>query len=49
MKIGKVQSNIAFKRALTADEMPEYKDTLRKAKELISGGTDGKSIIFYSG
>ena len=45
MKIGKVQSNIAFKRALTADEMPEYKDTLRKAKELISGGNDGKSIL----
>ena len=43
MKLGKVQSNIAFKRALKAEEMVEYSDTLKKARELVSGG--GKSIL----
>ena len=43
MKLGKIQSNVSFKRALTSTEMSEYTDVLSKARDTINRG--GKSIL----
>ena len=43
MRTGKIQQNLAFKRALTSREKNEVKSLLQKAKEELS--EDGKSIL----
>ena len=46
MKIGKLQTNTVFKRALTKEEKNDFCRVMRQAKDTINGGNnDAKSIL----
>lgn len=48
MKLEKVQSSIAFKRALTSDELSEYKKVLSEARAVANNGGNSIFIVHDS-
>ena len=48
MKIGKVQTDISFKRALTSDELTEYKKVLSEARSVANNGGNSIFIVHDS-